>query len=219
VLRHPAGAAALKLHWSPKSPFVRKVMIAAHECGVAQRIELMRSVAMMAQPNATLMADNPLNKIPTLVLDDGTSLFDSTVICEYLDELNPSRATKLFPRHGAARWDALRRNALGSGLLDVLILWRNERERTAPSEALLKAFETKTVASLTAIESALRASPTERFDIGDIAMGCALGYLDFRFATFGWRAAYPSLGAWYARFSLRPSVQATPVVDDRATQK
>ena len=78
----------MKLHWSPRSPFVRKVLITAHETGHVARLELVRSVAAMSRPNAQLMLDNPLSKIPTLVLDDGTSLYDSTVICEYLDCLD-----------------------------------------------------------------------------------------------------------------------------------
>lgn len=207
----------MKLHWSPKSPFVRKVMIAAHECGVAGRIELVRSVAIMSRPNPALMADNPLNKIPTLLLDDGTALFDSTVICEYLDDLNrdPAR-TRLFPS-GALRWDALRRNALANGLLEVLILWRNERERAVPSDPLLDAFQTKATASLAALAKDAELAPPERFDIGDITLGCALAYLDFRFGAFDWRSLQPALAAWYVRFAARPSAQATPIVDDKPT--
>ena len=91
----------MKLHWSPRSPYVRKVMMTAHELGVADRIEIVRSAAAMTQPNATLMVDNPLSKIPTLVMEDGTSLFDSIVICEYLNDL---AGGSLFPREGAARW-------------------------------------------------------------------------------------------------------------------
>lgn len=208
----------MKLHWSPKSPFVRKVMIAAHECGVADRIELVRTVAVMSRPNAALMADNPLNKIPTLVLEDGTALYDSDVICEYFDDLGSAASgVRLFPHERSARWDALRRNALGSGLLDVLILWRNERERAAPSNPLIEAFTAKTIAAMARIADDIAKAPLARFDIGDIAMACALGYLDFRFADFGWRTRYPTLEAWYDRFTQRPSARATPVIDDRPT--
>jgi glutathione S-transferase len=204
------------LHWSPKSPFVRKVMIAAHECALVERIELVRTVAMMSRPNAALMADNPLNKIPTLILDDGSRLYDSSVICEYFDDLaaHSSSSHRLFPASGAHRWEALRRNALGSGLLDVLILWRNERERPAPLESLIDAFAQKTASCLTLMAADLAMAPVARFDIGDISMGCALAYLDFRFATFDWRLSHPGLIDWYARFSARPSVQATQIVDD-----
>src|SRR5580658_9517781 len=97
--------AAMKLHWSPRSPFVRKVMIVAHERGVADRIALVRTVVEMTEPHAELMRDNPLSKIPTLVLDDGTVLFDSAVICEYLDALDGT--PRLFPRGAKARLTAL----------------------------------------------------------------------------------------------------------------
>jgi glutathione S-transferase len=207
----------VKLHWSPKSPFVRKVMITAHECGLTDRIELVRTVAAMRRPTPVLMSDNPLNKIPTLVLDDGSRLYDSDVICEFLDDLAPvANRAPLFPRDRALRWDALRRNALGSGLLDVLILWRNERERAAPSSELIKAFAQKTQAALATIAEDLASAPADRFDIGDIAIVCALAYLDFRFGDFDWREN-PMLDAWYERIKTRPSVQATSIVDDRAT--
>ncbi|HXW49283.1 MAG TPA: glutathione S-transferase N-terminal domain-containing protein [Xanthobacteraceae bacterium] len=125
----------MKLHWSPRSPFVRKVMIVAHERGLAGRLQCVRTVAEMTKPHAELMKDNPLSKIPTLVLDDGTALYDSPVICEYLDALDGS--PKLFPRCGQARFIALRRQALGDGFLDLLVLMRNERLRAQPSEAHL----------------------------------------------------------------------------------
>ena len=106
----------MKLHWSPRSPFVRKVMIAAHELGLMDRLTCVRTVAASTKPHAELMRDNPLSKIPTLVLDDGTVLYDSRVICEYLDTLGP--AAKLFPSSGPVRMLALRRQALGDGFPD-----------------------------------------------------------------------------------------------------
>jgi glutathione S-transferase len=119
----------MKLHWSPRSPFVRKVMIVAHERGIADRLDCVRTVAAMTTPHAELMKDNPLSKIPTLVLDDGTVLYDSPVICEYLDALDGK--PQLFPPERAARLIALRRQALGDGFLDLLVLARNERLRAA----------------------------------------------------------------------------------------
>jgi glutathione S-transferase len=115
----------MKLHWSPRSPFVRKVMIVAHERGIADRLQCVRTVAEMTKPHAELMKENPLSKIPTLVLDDGTPLYDSRVICEYLDALGGD--PRLFPQQGGARIVALRRQALGDGFLDLLVLTRNER--------------------------------------------------------------------------------------------
>jgi glutathione S-transferase len=201
---------ALRLHWSPKSPYVRKVLICAHELGLADRLELVRSVAAMSKPNARLMQDNPLSKIPTLVLEDGFALFDSAVICEYLDELG---AGTLFPRAGSDQWQALRGHAFGDGLLDALILWRNERERAAPLPALLEAFELKTRAALKQLDDEAQALNETAFSIGHIALGCALGYLDYRFDAFGWRAQAPRLAEWDAEMRTRPSFQATEPID------
>lgn len=201
---------ALRLHWSPKSPYVRKVLICAHELGLADRLELVRSVAAMSKPNARLMQDNPLSKIPTLVLEDGFALFDSAVICEYLDELG---AGTLFPRAGSDKWQALRWHAFGDGLLDALILWRNERERAAPLPALLEAFELKTRAALKQLDDEAQALNETAFSIGHVALGCALGYLDYRFDAFGWRAQAPRLAEWYAEIRTRPSFQTTEPID------
>src|SRR5688572_8469512 len=109
----------MKLHWSPRSPYVRKVMIVAHETGLADSIEKMRTPVAMTAPNKSLMRDNPLSKIPTLITDDGMVLFDSLLICEYLDSLHAG--PKLFPADGAERWQALRWHALGNGMLDAEI--------------------------------------------------------------------------------------------------
>lgn len=128
----------LQLHWSPRSPYVRKVMICAHELNMLPKLELIRSVAAMLKPNPDIMVANPLSKIPTLVRPDGSVLFDSVVICEYLNDL---AGGTLFPLEGEARWQSLRWHAFGDGLLDALILWRNEREREQPLQALIDAFE------------------------------------------------------------------------------
>lgn len=199
-------ATAMKLHWSPKSPYVRKVMICAHELGLLPRLELVRSVAAMRRPNPALMADNPLSKIPTLVCEDGSTLFDSIVICEYLNEL---AGGSLFPPRGEARWQALRWHALGDGLLDALILWRNEREREVPLQALLDAFELKTRASLQMLDREAAALHQAPFSIGQLTLGCALGYLDYRFGTLGWRSAAPALAGWFETLRARPSFAAT----------
>jgi glutathione S-transferase len=202
----------MKLHWSPRSPFVRKVMIAAHELGLADRITCVRTVVATTRPHAALMDENPLSKIPTLVLDDGTVLYDSPVICEYLDSLHAGR--KLVPADRKDRLTALRRQALGDGFLDFLLLLRNERERAQPSAAHLTTFTTKQQAVLAALEreaDELAASP---FSVGHIAIGCALCYLDFRFADEDWRAAHPGIARWHREFCRRPSVRATEPVDD-----
>lgn len=200
----------MKLHWSPKSPYVRKVMICAHELGVLPQIELVRSVAAMLKPNAHLMQDNPLSKIPTLVRADGSTLFDSVVICEYLNE---QAGGALFPAQGEDKWQALRWHALADGLLDALILWRNEREREQPLKALLDAFELKTRATLQQLDGELIALSQAPFSIGHIAIGCALAYLDYRFDALGWRSLAPRLAPWYAELAKRPSFKDTEPVD------
>jgi glutathione S-transferase len=201
----------MKLHWSPRSPFVRKVMIAAHETGLVDRLVCVRTVVAMTAPNAALLPDNPLSKIPTLVLDDGSALYDSAVICEYLDALHDG--PKLFPTDAKARWTALRRHALGNGLLDLLILWRNERERPQPSQPHLDAYAVKYRAALDALEKETPAIAATPFGIAHIGIGCALSYADFRFADLDWRAEHRQLAAWHESFSQRPSARATEAVE------
>jgi glutathione S-transferase len=202
----------MKLHWSPRSPFVRKVMVFAHETGLVDRLTCVRTVVAMKAPNAALLPDNPLSKIPTLVLDDGSPLYDSGVICEYLDTLH-DRA-RLFPAEGPTRWTALRRQALGDGFLDFLLLWRHERERSAPSQTLLDAFFAKYQATMRCLEQEATTLGRTPFSIGHIAIGCGLSYLDFRFADLGWRGGHPQIAAWQASFAQRPSAKATEVVED-----
>ena len=203
----------MKLHWSPRSPFVRKVMIFAYETGLEGRFERVRSVVAMTKPNAALMPDNPLSKLPTLVLDDGTALFDSYVICEYLDGLHAG--APLVPKAGPERWQVLRWHALGNGLLDMLVLWRNERDREPQRQLkeLLDAFAVKYAATLARLDGEAAALEAAPFRLGHIAIVSALGYLDFRFAGMDWRSAYPRLGAWFEKQKQRPSVRNSAPVD------
>ena len=204
----------MKLHWSPRSPFVRKVMIFALETGLESRFECVRTVVAMKKPNAVLMRDNPLSKLPTLVLDDGRVLFDSLVICEYLDGLHGG--APLLPKSAPERWQVLRWHALGNGLLDMLVLWRNERDREPQRQLaeLLDAFAAKNGATLARLDEEASVLEGAPFGVGHIAIVCALGYLDFRFPDLGWRSAYPRIAAWFAKQSQRPSVQKTVPVDD-----
>jgi glutathione S-transferase len=186
--------------------------VVAHEAGVAGRIATERVVVAADKPNAQVMALNPLSKIPTLVLDDGTSLYDSRVIAEYLDTLHGG--PRLFPAEGAARWPALRRQALGDGLMEINVLRVTEqrRPREAQSEGHLAAFRLKTAAVLDLLE-ADGLDPAGAPDIGHITIGCALAHLDFRFAADAWRTGHPRLSAWYAAFAERPSMRDTEFVD------
>jgi glutathione S-transferase len=192
----------MKLHWSPRSPFVRKVMVVVHELGLADRITCVRTVAATTKPHAALMQDNPLSKIPTLVLDDGTVIYDSPVICQYLDGLDG--APKLHPAEPKARLAALRRQALGDGFLDMLVLLRDERMRVNPSDA----HKASAAARKAAV---LAAAP---FGIGHVAIGCALSYLDFRYSDEDWRKGHPRIASWHSTFAARPSVRATEPIDD-----
>jgi glutathione S-transferase len=197
----------MKLHWSPRSPFVRKVMVVAHETGTADQLSLVRTVVAMKATNKELLPDNPLSKLPTLVLDDGTPLYDSVVICEYLDTLH--NGPKLFPTDAKAKWTALRRHALGDGLLELLILWRNEREREHPSQPHLTSFREKFDATLDALEKDTAGIAATPFGIGHVAIGCSLSYIDFRFPDLDWRADHPQIAAWHKTFAERPSARAT----------
>jgi len=202
------------LHYSPKSPFVRKVMIFIHETGLDDRITRQRSVANMLIPNEELMRANPWSKIPTLVLDDGSALFDSDVICEYLDTRHDG--PPLIPRDPAQRIEALRWRAFGNEMLNCLVLWRNERERPAGMilERLIEAFSCKLGAGLAALESETGALAAAPFSVGHIAIGCALGYIDFRFETIAWRDGHPELARWFETFENRESARMTRPVDD-----
>jgi len=201
----------LRLHWSSRSPFVRKVMVAAHELGLADRIETVPTKVALTALDPAMLPRNPLGKIPTLILPDGTCLFDSVVICEYLDGL--AGQPGLFPAAGPARIEALLRHALGTGFMDMLLLWRTEIGREAPHPAIIAGFEAKRAAVLAALEAAAPALGAGRFGIGQIAIGCALDYLDFRWSELDWRGGHPALAAWQAGFMARPSAQATRHID------
>ena len=204
----------MKLHWSPRSPYVRKVMIAAHEMGLADRLELVRTVVAAAKPDEAYFAVNPLNKIPALELGDGMVVFDSRVICEYLDTLHDG--PKLFPAAGAERLMALRNLALGDGLVDVLLVRLIERGKPEARRSLeiVASNERKTRETVARLEADIAMLTDRSYDIGHVAIGTALAYLDFRFADDNWRAGHDKLAAWHAGFNERAAVKACAVVDD-----
>jgi len=199
----------MKLYFNPASPFVRKVRVTARETGQEKKIEEIASAVSPVKANADLAQANPLVKIPTLVTDDGMALFDSPVICEYLDSLHAGR--KLFPQAGPARWSALRLQAVGDGILDAGILCRYEtmlRPQEHQSQDWITGQKGKWQAGLDLLErdvAALGGEPT----IGSITAGCALGWLDFRYGDDDWRRGRPQLARWFEQFSQRPSMQAT----------
>jgi glutathione S-transferase len=199
----------MKLHISSASPFARKVRLVAHEAGLAARIEEAPTAVSPVKPNADLAKANPLMKLPTLVTDDGMALFDSPVICEYLDSLNTGR--KLFPAAGPARWAALRQQAVADGILDAAIGVRYQTA-LAPKELQWTQWQDGQRAKwkqaldfLEADATALEGDPT----IGSLTVAATLAWLDFRFGADDWRIDRPMLAAWFAGFSQRPSMQAT----------
>lgn len=196
----------MKLYYSPTSPYVRKVCVCALEAGIDTRIE--RAETNPWVEDQELLADNPLSKVPTLLTDEGLALYDSPVICEYLDSLH--EGPRLLPPSGLPRWLALRLQALADGMMDAAIACFLERRR--PESQRSADWDIRQMTVLRRALSALeRESPAweDSFGIGQIAAACALGYLDLRFADADWRGGCPRLSAWYGRIATRPSMVAT----------
>jgi len=196
----------MKLYFSPFSPYVRKCLVSAMELGLDERIELLPSQAHPVQRSRELIATNPLGKVPTLLTDDGQVLYDSRVICEYLNDL---AAGTLFPPGGTARWQTLTLQSLGDGVLDAALLARYE-EVARPETLRWADWRVAQLDKAHTAFAALEAEPTTlqgRVDIGSITIGCAIWYLDLRFVALAWRESYPLVAAWYAGFSQRPSMQ------------
>lgn len=191
----------MKLLYSPTSPYARKVLVLAHEAGIGLEVEAGSGSPTARNPKVA--AQNPLGKIPVLLTDQGP-LYDSRVICQYLDTLHEGHS--LYP-DGAARFVALRREALADGLLDAALLARYETTR--PEDKVWADWHDGQVTKMTAALDQMETDLPDAVDIGAIAYGCALGYVDFRFAALDWRASRPRLAAWEAEFAARPSMQAT----------
>jgi len=201
----------MKLRYSPNSPYVRKVMVVALETGLEPKIERLPTTVVPTKPNDDLKGENPLMKIPSLMTDDGIVLFDSPVICEYLDTLHGG--AKIFPAAGKARWVALRQQALGDGILDAALLARYETA-VRPKELQWSDWIAGQMAKIRNGLAALDGKVGEGalsgpLNIGQITVGCMLGYLDFRYASEGWRERHKALSGWYAEFFKRPSMVAT----------
>ena len=197
----------MQLHYSVASPFVRKVMVVAIETGLADRLEPVTRKMTPIQPDADLIRDNPLGKIPCLVTDDGAVLYDSRVICEYLDSLHAGR--KMFPPAGPARWTALRRQADGDGIMDAGVLARYETFVRPEEHRWGEWIEGQKQKFRRALDALEAEALGDTVDIGTIAIGCALGYLDFRYADEGWRETRRGLEAWFEGFAARPSMART----------
>ena len=194
----------MKLAYSPNSPYVRKCVALAIQRGIDKQMELWT----VGTTDPALLKVNPLSKVPTLVLDDGTALYDSPVICEYLDSVGDG--PKMFPPVGPARWKALRQEALGDGILDATQPRR--REIALPQD---EGRQTYIVLQQGKVKAALAVLEAEADDlgmltnIGEITIACALGYMDFRYANEPWRPGHPKLEAWYAKVSAMPAMART----------
>jgi len=201
---------------SPRSPFARKAAIVIHEAGLAARVEMVSTSVIPPVPNPDVIAHNPSGKIPVLLREDGSALYDSRVICEYLDSLH--QGDRIVPTDPARRIEALRLHALGDGLIETLLAWLSERFRKQPEESARRIghLQVRVRAVLDAIEAIeigrLEAQP---FHLGHVAIGTALAYLDFRFTEEDWRLHRTRTARWHAGFSGRPSVTATAFYDER----
>jgi glutathione S-transferase len=197
----------MQIYFSPFSPYVRKCLVVGHELGLNDRITLLDSNAHPVNRDLNIIAKNPLGKVPTFLTDDGQVLYDSRVICEYLNDL---AGGTLLPATGEARWTTLTLQALGEGMLDAALLARYED--VARPEAIR--WPEWRAAQLDKAETALtnlEANPAllkNRVDLGSITVSCALWYLDLRFSNYDWRTRFANVAAWSADFAKRPSMAA-----------
>lgn len=194
----------MKLYSHPASPFGRKCKIIAHELEIKYEFVLVN-----ARDDEGLRKINPLKKIPILILDDGSALFDSRVICEYLNDYGGG---KFFPGKNIftqkdGQWRALGLQALADGIMDAAVALRYETtadDKNNPDH--IRRYTATITAGLDTLE---RMKFAEKPTIGEIATGCALGYLDFRYADMNWREGRTKLAAWFEKFSQYPSMLAT----------
>lgn len=193
----------MKLFGSPRSPYVRKVRVAAAELG---RDDIEHQPVDAWSSPTELLAANPIGKIPTLVTEDGLALFDSRVILAYLDELSGGR---LYPM-GPNDWTLRRREAMAEGILDAAVSCVTEGRRPEAQRwpEWLRRQQTAIARTLSALEA--EADELDQRPVADrIAVACALGYLDFRLPQIVWRQAHGGLAEWHADFAARPSMRST----------
>ena len=198
----------MRLYYSPTSPYVRKVMVLLHETGQLDAVETVARSGNPVDPGTAPLEANPLGKVPALERPDGPALYDSRVICRYLDD---RAGAGLYPA-GARQWDTLTVEATGDGILDAALLMVYEA-RIRPEELRYSPWVegqwAKVERALDTLQTRWMAHLEGPLDAGQIAVGCALGYLDFRHGARAWRAGRPKLAAWFDGFAARPSMMAT----------
>ena len=198
----------MKLYHAPASPFVRKVMVLLHEAGALDRVAIIPASGNPLDPGTIPVDRNPLGKIPALERPDGPTLYDSLVITRYLDDLLQTGLYPTAPR----LWDTLVIEATGDGIAESAVVMRYEmhvRPEASRSVAWAEAQWQKIDRALTALEERWLSQLSGPLDMGQVAVGAALGYLDFRHADRNWQALHPALAAWWAGFSARPSLAST----------
>jgi glutathione S-transferase len=199
----------MKLLHSHTSPFARKVRIVAAE----KKLELEIEVADPWGPNPALIKVNPLGKVPALIMDDGSSLFDSRVIVEYLDGLSPVH--RLIPDTSRDRIAVKRWESIADGACDAAIMARLENNRPDKNESSARQIERQRGKVLACLEEMSRELGEREFCVGhalslaDIAVGCTLGYLKFRYRDITWETSYPNLSRLYRKLAARPSFKST----------
>ncbi|MGR3889497.1 glutathione S-transferase [Pseudomonas sp. 1152_12] len=204
------SAPSMTLFHNPASPFVRKVRVLLIETGQQDRVALHGCMPTPVNPDAQLVQDNPVGKIPALRLADGSVLHDSRVILDYLDHQHVGNP--LIPRDGSARWRSLTLASMADGIMDAAVLVRYETAMR-PAEKhwaqWLDEQRNKIRRTVAELEKEAIAELASRFDIASISVACALGYLDLRDPDLQWRTANPKLADWYAEVSQRPSMFET----------
>jgi len=198
----------MKLYGSYTSPYARKVRALIIETGLSEKVEMVPQDPR--KNNGGYHKKYPLARVPALETDNGMVLFDSPVICEYLDSLHKGR--KMFPAQGAARWKALKQQALADGMLDCAVPLRMELMRPSRQQSpdFVESRQASIKRTVDALEQAAKAGELgQSSNIGTLAIASALGYLDFRYGALGWRRRHSSLSKWFDKFATRRSMTDT----------
>lgn len=198
----------MRLYYSPTSPYVRKVMVLLHEAGKLDEVELITASGTPLEPAAGLNAANPLTKVPALDRDDGPTIYDSRVVCAYLDD---HFGSGFYPA-GARRWDTLTLEATGDGITDAALLMTYEARLRPEDKRFPEWVEgqwSKIARACSAVNERWMSHLSGPLDMGQIALACGLAYVDFRHGARNWREGNDALAAWFETFSARPSMAAT----------